>query len=183
MKKKLWIIATLLLVLPGLMFLVSCATPMAKLKPCPVCEDKVVKKAAPAPVVKEEPKEAPKVDTQEQALQAARTRFQSEHVYFAFDSSTLDDTAQMVLRAKADFMKKYPDATVTIEGHCDERGTNAYNLALGDRRAESAKAFLVDLGIDAGRMGTVSYGEEQPVDAGHDEEAWAKNRRAHFVLK
>ena len=119
----------------------------------------------------------------ERQKQIETIKFLNEDVYFAFDSSTLDDTAQMVLRAKADYMKKYPDVSVTIEGHCDERGTNAYNLALGDRRAESTKAFLVDLGIDGGRMGTVSYGEERPVDPGHDEEAWAKNRRAHFVLK
>jgi peptidoglycan-associated lipoprotein len=74
------------------------------------------------------------------------------------------------------------DATVTIEGHCDERGTNAYNMALGQRRADAAKDFLVNLGVDATRLTTISYGEEQPVDYGHNEEAWAKNRRDHFVL-
>ena len=76
----------------------------------------------------------------------------------------------------------HPGVTVTIEGHCDERGTNEYNLALGDRRAESAKRFLTDLGISATRLTTVSYGEERPVDPRHNEEAWAKNRRAHFVI-
>ena len=74
------------------------------------------------------------------------------------------------------------DATATIEGHCDERGTNEYNLDLGDRRAESAKAFLTDLGIDPARLTTISYGEERPVDPRHMEEAWAKNRRDHFVV-
>ena len=75
------------------------------------------------------------------------------------------------------------DANVVIEGHCDERGTNAYNLALGERRAESVKMFLVNLGLSDSRMTIISYGEEKPVDMGHNEEAWAKNRRATFVLQ
>jgi len=77
---------------------------------------------------------------------------------------------------KAEWLRENPDATVTIGGHCDERGTNEYNLALGDRRAESAKAFLVDLGIDASRITTISYGEERPVDPRNNEEAWAKKQ-------
>ena len=72
---------------------------------------------------------------------------------------------------------------MTIGGHCDERGTNEYNLALGERRAESAKNFLVSLGVNASRLKTISYGEEKPVDTGHDEAAWSKNRRAHFVTE
>ena len=80
-------------------------------------------------------------------------------------------------------MKDNPRTRVIIEGHCDERGTNEYNLALGDRRAFSAKTFLVDLGIDEARISTVSYGEERPLVRGEDEDAWAQNRRAHFVIK
>ena len=80
-------------------------------------------------------------------------------------------------------MKENPRAKIIIEGHCDERGTNEYNLALGDRRAFSSKSFLVDLGISDSRLRTVSYGEERPLDPGSDEGAWAKNRRAHFVIK
>jgi peptidoglycan-associated lipoprotein len=83
---------------------------------------------------------------------------------------------------KAEWLRENPARTVTIEGHCDDRGTNEYNLALGDRRAESAKTFLVDLGIDATRLITISYGEERPVDPRSNEEAWAKNRRDHFVV-
>ena len=79
-------------------------------------------------------------------------------------------------------MKKYPAMQVTIEGHCDERGTAEYNLALGERRALSAKTYLVSLGIPAERVRTVSYGKEFPFDPGHNEEAWSKNRRAHFVI-
>ena len=79
-------------------------------------------------------------------------------------------------------LKRYPAWTVTIEGHCDERGTAEYNLALGERRAVAAQAYLVSLGIPASRVKTVSYGKEFPFDPGHDEAAWAKNRRAHFVI-
>ena len=78
---------------------------------------------------------------------------------------------------------KNPDAAVTIEGHCDERGTNEYNIALGERRANSARDFLVNLGTDLTRLTTISLGEEKPMDPGHNEDAWSKNRRAHFVLK
>jgi peptidoglycan-associated lipoprotein len=105
-----------------------------------------------------------------------------EDIHFEFDKSTLTPAAQDILLRKAEWLRENPNATVTIEGHADERGTNEYNLALGDRRAESAKAFLADLGIDAARMTTISYGEERPVDPRHNEEAWAKNRRDHFVV-
>ncbi len=79
-------------------------------------------------------------------------------------------------------MRDNTAVVVSIEGHCDERGTNEYNLALGEKRAESTKSFLVDLGIEAYRISTVSYGEERPVDTGQNEEAWAKNRRAHCLI-
>jgi peptidoglycan-associated lipoprotein len=103
-------------------------------------------------------------------------------VYFALDSSEISGEAQTALNANSDILKKYPAWTVTIEGHCDERGTAEYNLALGERRAVAARAYLVSLGIPADRLRTVSYGKEFPFDAGHDESAWSKNRRAHFVI-
>jgi peptidoglycan-associated lipoprotein len=86
------------------------------------------------------------------------------------------------LKKKAEFLKTYSDVYTTIEGHCDERGTPEYNLALGERRAESAKSFLVDLGIEAYRISTVSYGEERPVCTEQTEDCWAKNRRDDFVI-
>jgi peptidoglycan-associated lipoprotein len=86
------------------------------------------------------------------------------------------------LQANASVLKKYPTWQVTIEGHCDERGTAEYNLAPGERRALAAKNYLVSLGIPADKVRTVSYGKEFPFDAGHDESAWSKNRRAHFML-
>lgn len=106
-----------------------------------------------------------------------------EDVYFSFDSAVLSGEAQENLRRKAEWLKSHADKTVTIEGHCDERGTNEYNMALGDRRAESAKSFLSTLGIAASRMNTISYGEERPADSGSGESAWSKNRRAHFVVQ
>lgn len=103
-------------------------------------------------------------------------------VYFGYDSSDLDGPGQAALDEDAAVMKRFPTWTVTIEGHCDERGTAEYNLALGERRAVSARAYLVSLGISADRLRTVSYGKEFPFDPGHDEPAFARNRRAHFVV-
>ena len=87
-----------------------------------------------------------------------------------------------MLQANAAVLKKYPTWQITIEGHCDERGTAEYNLALGERRALAAKNYLVSLGIPADKVKTVSYGKEFPFDPGHDDAAWSKNRRAHFVI-
>jgi len=103
-------------------------------------------------------------------------------VFFDLDVSDLNQANQKVLDENAALMKRYPTWTVTIEGHCDERGTAEYNLALGERRATAARAYLLSLGISADRLRTVSYGKEFPFDPGHDESAFAKNRRAHFVI-
>jgi peptidoglycan-associated lipoprotein len=173
MKRKNWVIVAMLLVVPGLMLTASCAKKVVKPEAA-VSKAVEVEKKAPAPAP------APMVDS---AALAAREKFMKEDVHFAFDSSVLDATAQAILKDKAGWMKNNPDAAVTIEGNCDERGTVAYNLALGERRAESAKAFLVNMGISASKMTTISYGEEKPLDPGHNEQAWAKNRRDHFVIK
>ena len=103
-------------------------------------------------------------------------------VFFGLDQSDVDGGSQQVLQANADVLKKYPSWQITIEGHCDERGTAEYNLALGERRAVAARTYLVSLGISADRIKTVSYGKEFPFDPGHNEGAWSKNRRAHFVV-
>ena len=103
-------------------------------------------------------------------------------VYFELDSSDLSSSNQKALDDNAALLKRYPSWAVTVEGHCDERGTAEYNLALGERRAIAARAYLVSLGIAADRLRTVSYGKEFPFDPGHDETAFAKNRRAHFVI-
>ena len=102
--------------------------------------------------------------------------------FFGLDSSDLDDAGRAIVSGNADIMKKYPMWIVTIEGHCDERGTAEYNLALGERRAVAVKTYLVALGVSPDRLRTVSYGKEFPFDMGHTETAWSKNRRAHFVI-
>jgi len=103
-------------------------------------------------------------------------------VLFELDSSDVNADSQKILDGNAALLKRYPSWAVTIEGHCDERGTAEYNLALGERRAVSARAYLVSLGIPADRLRIVSYGKEFPFDPGHDEGAYSNNRRAHFVI-
>ncbi|HMO02886.1 MAG TPA: peptidoglycan-associated lipoprotein Pal [Oligoflexia bacterium] len=103
-------------------------------------------------------------------------------VNFAFDSSQLDATARKILADNASWLNANPSKNVQVEGHCDERGTNEYNMALGARRAKAAADYLVSLGVAASRISTVSYGEEMPLDPRHNEEAWARNRRAHFRI-
>ena len=103
-------------------------------------------------------------------------------VFFTLDSSDVDDAGRETISANAEILKKNPKWVVTIEGHCDERGTAEYNLALGERRAIAVKTFLVSLGIPPDRVRTISYGKEFPFDPGRTEEAMAKNRRGHFVI-
>ena len=103
-------------------------------------------------------------------------------VFFGLDSADLDDVGRAAATANADVLKKYPTWVVTIEGHCDERGTAEYNLALGERRATAVKTYLTSLGISPDRVRTVSYGKEFPFNPGHTEDAWAQNRRGHFVI-
>jgi peptidoglycan-associated lipoprotein len=109
-----------------------------------------------------------------------RERFINQDIFFEFDSSTLSAEAQAILKAKAEWMERNSHLNIVIEGHCDNRGTTEYNLALGERRAESVKRYLQDLGVAENRIRTISYGEERPLNPGNDESAWAKNRRAHF---
>ena len=103
-------------------------------------------------------------------------------IFFDFDKYDLRPDDAVILRRNADQLLENPMAIIRIEGHCDERGTVEYNLALGEKRARTAMQFLVDMGVDPSRLSIVSYGEEKPLDLGHDERAWAKNRRAEFVL-
>jgi len=103
-------------------------------------------------------------------------------IFFDFDEATIRPDARAILENNARWLKKNPRVKILIEGHCDERGTIEYNLALGDRRANAARDYLISLGIDPTRIATISYGEERPFAQGHNEEAWAQNRRAHFVI-
>lgn len=110
------------------------------------------------------------------------TQFSPETVYFAFDDYTLNGDAQGKLDALANHLKTTQTAVVQVEGHCDERGSTEYNLALGQRRAQSVKDYLAKLGVEASRLSIISYGEEKPASDGHDESAWSQNRRAEFMI-
>ena len=167
MRSRFWIILALLVVVPGLLMTVGCQKKTVV--------EQTGQAPAPAPAPKEKPAPAPAPDKMADMVMR-------EHIHFGFDQYYLTPVAQELLRRQAEWLRANSDVTATIEGHCDERGTPEYNLALGDRRAESVKSFLVDLGIAEKRLATISYGEERPLDPRSNEEAWAKNRRAQFVL-
>jgi len=181
----------------SLLMVTSCAKKQVKVeegaKPAPA--------VTPAPTAKPEKAAPPKVEKREaakkleeerqarlreleraQKLRAEIRAFESTNIYFDFDKSELKPEAQAVLEKKAAWLRAHPEYKVRIEGNCDERGTNEYNLALGERRANAAFKYLNALGISADRMTTISYGEERPADPRHNEEAWAKNRRDEFKL-
>ena len=147
---------------------------------------------APAAVgeapVKETPPAPPPADQLASAAQAGvavteEKLSQFDDVRFDFDKSEVKEDGRKTCQVVADYLKKNPKAKLQIEGHCDERGTAEYNMALGERRATAVMTYLVSLGVSKAALSTVSFGKEKPLDPGHDEEAWAKNRRAHFVLK
>jgi peptidoglycan-associated lipoprotein len=141
-----------------------------------------------------EPAPLPETPTKEAAVQQepakemvtgqAQTALESElqKIYFNFDSADLSDASRTALSKNADLLAKQPSVKLRIEGNCDERGSDEYNLALGERRAKAARDYLVNLGVQPDRLSVISYGEEKPADPGHDEAAWAKNRRDEFVI-
>ena len=205
MQKKLWICISMLVIIPGLLFTTSCAKKIIKSEPAAeestmgvveetadgdtglAAQDEAARKlemqAEEDLKQTQMAEQAAREEEEKRAEIAAVQMFMNEDVYFDFDSSAIEDAAKNLLFQKADWLRMNPDASVIIEGHCDERGTSAYNIALGDRRSESAKAFLLNLGIDGNLLSTISYGEERQVDTGKNEGAWAKNRRAHFVIE
>lgn len=139
-----------------------------------------MKEAPPAPMAvapATPPSAAPGVAVTEERLS------QFDDVRFDFDKSEVGEDGRKTCGVVAGYLKKNPQAKMQIEGHSDERGTAEYNLALGERRATAVMTYLVSLGVPKGALSTVSFGKEKPLDPGHDEGAWAKNRRAHFVLK
>lgn len=161
------------------------AAPVVRPAPPPAVSPATRPPAPPEPVP--EPPPVPPEPVREDAIASAslddlNRNSPLQPVFFDLDSSEVTGSGQAALNTNAALLKKYPSWSVTIEGHCDERGTAEYNLALGERRAVTARAYLVSLGIPADRLRTVSYGKEFPFDPGHDEAAFAKNRRAHFVI-
>jgi peptidoglycan-associated lipoprotein len=128
---------------------------------------------------------APSTDIEETDIQALRRLINEgkiSPVFFDYDSAELTTDARRVLEENAKWFREYPGVRIIVEGHCDERGTEEYNLALGDRRATAARDYLVQLGIRENLLDAVSYGEERPFVQGSNESAWAKNRRAHFTI-
>ncbi len=149
-----------------------------------VMENKTAVEQQPEPAVEAQPEPPAPAPQAVSVDDRGREMFLNDNIYFDFDSAVLKPEAQSLLQIKARWLQDNPDViAVLIEGHCDERGTEAYNLALGAKRADAVKRYLADMGLDNRTISTQSYGEEKPVDMLHNEEAWAKNRRACFVIK
>ena len=169
----------LLLIIPGLAILSACAKKTTTVK----TEPKINTEAADMERQKELEAERQRKEAEKRQFMAAKAQFMQEDIYFQKGSYRLQPQARSVLERKADFLKKYPEVSVIIEGHTNERGSRETNIAFGDRRAGAVKSFLIKEGIDSSRLIAVSYGKERPVDTGSSEKARAKNRRVHFVVQ
>jgi peptidoglycan-associated lipoprotein len=193
-KSKAWVFGALLLAML-LVLGVSCAKKTVTMEAEPMeeemaAEDAAAQQAAEDAAAAREARLAKMSEAERQREEAAmmaeeaRMRaFVDEHIHFDFDKYDLKPKAMMILDEKAAYLREHPEVRVLIEGHCDERGTNEYNLALGDRRANSAKNYLVRSGVAESRITTISYGEEQPLCMEHAESCWWKNRRAQFQVR
>lgn len=175
-KNWLWMV---LLVIVSLSFLSSCQSSLVKKKRVLTPEEESALRAEEERRVFEESLTAKKYPGIEgEVLESPLLG----DIYFAFDRYDLTEETRKTLAENAKILLAHSNFIIQIEGHCDERGSNEYNLALGERRSVSAKLYLIKLGVKGNRLSTISYGEEMPVDSGHTEEAWAKNRRCHFVI-
>ena len=169
----------LLLIIPSLAILSACAKKTTTIKK----EPKIKTEAADVDRQKELEAERQRQEAEKRQFMVAKAQFMREDIYFQKGSYRLQPEARAVLERKADFLKKYPEVSVIIEGHTNERGSRETNIAFGDRRAGAVKSFLIKEGIDTSRLIAVSYGKERPVDPGSSEKARAKNRRVHFVVQ
>jgi len=183
MRKSVWLAIGLVMILSAMIFTVSCAQKMVQTDSVPPSQQDVSKASdnSAKDADQERQSQEDRLRAEGAAREASETTFVNENVYFAFDSALLSDQAQQILSSKANYLRTNSEVMITVEGHCDERGTDAYNIALGERRAEAVKNFLVDLGIGTNRLKTISYGEERPIALGQNDASWAKNRRAQFV--
>jgi peptidoglycan-associated lipoprotein len=178
----------LYLVLIGLSLtlLPGCSRKKPTTAPSAPVQEEVVAAPAPAPEPPAAPEPAPPADPLAGDLASVNEYLRSQgllgDVYYAYDSSDLSEEARQRLAANARFFKDHPAFEALIEGHCDERGTPEYNLALGERRASSARGYLASLGVDGSRLRTITYGEERPVCTENEEACWSQNRRAHFLV-
>ncbi len=181
----LWLRTAANVVTAGLLifFLGGCSTAKPEAKPEDTAQAQPQKNAASKPLASTSGQSSSLEQLQKGQSMGTPTASPLKDIYFDFDRADLRPDARETLKANADWLKNNPSATVQIEGHCDERGTAEYNLALGARRAQSAKDYLVTLGIAGQRLSTVSYGQELPVCTEHNEECWQKNRHDRFVAK
>lgn len=182
MKRKWMLILALLTIVPALMMTTGCSKKAMKKDDMGTKTTDTSQSEADRQKALEEERLSQEA-AKKRAMEMAKSKFTNEHVYFAYDSAVLDEAARALLKAKAQWLNDNPGAKVLISGHCDERGTVEYNLALGDNRAKSANSFLISLGVGADMLQTISYGEEQPLDSGSNEEAYARNRRAQFNIQ
>jgi len=197
MKNRVWINIVMAILVAGLFLTASCAKKTVVSDATTIEDQAKAKQEADAKAAAEAAAKAETERIAQQKLEddiakekarkdaqilAAKKLFENQDIHFEYDSSELNEMAKSGLKEKAAWLKANSSSMITIEGHCDERGTTEYNLALGDRRANTAKNYLVNLGISASRLNTISYGEEMPLDSGKTETAFRKNRRAHFVI-
>ncbi|PIE62320.1 MAG: peptidoglycan-associated lipoprotein [Desulfobacter postgatei] len=192
MKKQLLMHITMAVLTAGLVTMAGCSKPKVA-DPEPMSQEQAgetdAEKAARLEAERAARLEAERIKAQQleyegQArIMEAKSRFLNQNILFDYDSAELTGEAKVLLREKADWLQVNPSETVMIEGHCDERGTTVYNLALGERRATTVRRYLVDLGVSGQRLGTVSYGEEKPLDPAPTEEAYRINRRAQFIIR
>ncbi len=167
----------LLLMIPSLLFFSACAKKATVVKK----ESKI--ETADADRQRELEAERQRKEAEQRRFQADKIQLMIEDIYFQKGSYRLQPEARSILYRKADFLRKYPDISVIIEGHTDEGGSRETNMAFGERRAGAVKSFLIKEGIDRSRLIAVSFGKEQPVDTGKTEKSRAKNRRVHFAIK
>ncbi|KQC09917.1 MAG: hypothetical protein APR62_13020 [Smithella sp. SDB] len=190
MKKNLTFTGILIVLIISLTILSGCSEKKSIVKSDETKVQETVSAPAPAPA------ETTETATQENVSQPTETEIANEQsslmeatakspisdIYFDFDSYSIHPDSREILKVNADYLLKHKVSSVVVEGHCDERGTAEYNMALGQRRAQETKKYLVNLGVNESIIKTISYGEERPLDPDNNEEAWAKNRRAHFVV-
>ena len=190
MRKNLTLIGFVVLIVFGMTIFTGCAKKKTVIKdeaiqeqtaPAAQSTDMVKDQAVKAPADQEQSAKV-EVETAAKAKAAATAEVNIRDINFDFDQSNIRPDAREILKANADILLKKGAAQIAIEGYCDERGTAEYNMALGERRAQEAKKYLVNLGMEASQIKTISYGEERPLDPGNNEDAWANNRRAHFVV-
>jgi peptidoglycan-associated lipoprotein len=197
MKKHLTLIGLFMVFAFSLTMFSGCAEKKAVVKDEAIQEQKVAPtQTAPVVVTDDEAARRAKEQADREAAlkaQAAKDRaarnaaalndLNIQNIYFDYNKSSVRPDAREILKSNADIFTKNSAAKIVVEGYCDERGTAEYNMALGERRAQEAKQYLINLGINASRLETISYGKERPANEAHNEAAWAQNRRAQFLLK